>query len=304
MKKMFLVVVLAFLMTGCYFNSDVATDQVGAQLNKNKILDCVGPGVYTDMGFFADLKQISLATLTFEVEDPEVATEDNQLVGVKITVQARRKGDCDSVKSILTNWSHLLDDATLVTTIDATAREGIKNGTRGYSLQELLNDRNGLADAISDQLELDAGEYQVEIINVTVENISIAPEYAEVLQKTAQLRAEEDYQERRQSLIEQQAQTDLFERQQKQLVLAEQLKVEEAQTAVEVEIAQREGEKIAASYQVYIDNPAAFQLEQLTRLKDVLGAGTVYFIPQGSDLTTFFLPNGTPIIPVPQGGGG
>lgn len=297
MKKILLVLVLSVLLSGCYFNADVATDQVGAQLNKNKILDCVGPGVYTDMGFFADLKEISLATLTFEVEDPEVATEDNQLVGVKITVQARRKGDCDSVKSILTNWSHLLDDATLVSTIDATAREGIKNGTRGFSLQELLNDRNGLANAISEQLEIDAGEYATEVINVTIENISIAPEYAEVLQKTAQLRAEEDYQARRQSLIEQQAKTDLFERQQKQLVLAEQLKVEQAQTSVEVEIAQREGEKIAAAYQVYLDNPSAYNLEQLSRLKELFGKGTVYFIPEGTDLTTYFFPNGIPALP-------
>jgi hypothetical protein len=279
-------------LTGCYINDEVRTDQVGAQLNKNAIIRCVGPGVYTDTAWWADLRQVNVSTLTFEVEDPEVATEDNQLVGVRITIQARRKGDCDSVRALLSNWSHLLDDQNLIDTIDATAREGIKNGTRGFSLQELLNDRNGLATAISTQLELDASKYSVEVINVTIENIAIDPAYAEVLQATAKLKADEDYQARRNSLIEQQAKTDLFERQQAQLVLAEQLKVEQAQTLVEVEIARRAGQKIAAANEVYILNPQAYELERLRLMQSMFGAGTVYFIPEGTDLTTFFGLNG------------
>lgn len=297
-KLVLFFIVMQLLVSACYWNDEIQPHEVGAQLEENAIKNCVGPGVYTDTGWFADLSKYSVATLTFEVSDPEVATSDNQLVGIVITIQARRNSDCDSVKAFLSNWAHLIDDNNLISTIDATAKEGLKNGARQFTLSQLLDDRDGLALAITEQLKEDALKYNTDIINVTIENVVIAPEYADVLQKTAQLKAEEDFQRRRQSLIEQQAKTDLFERQQAQLVLTEQLKVEQAQTEVEIEIARREGEKILVSYQVYLDNPAAYNLEMMLRLKDVFGAGTVYFIPEGTDLTTFFNTGG--MLPIPQ----
>lgn len=288
MKKKLVLILLLLVMvssSGCYFFRSVKTNQVGAKVVKNEIVQCVGPGVYTNPALFRKLYSYSVATLTFEVEDPEVATKDNQLVGVKITIQAKRKGDCESNKAFHTNWSALLKDETLISTIDANAREGIKNGTRQFTLMELLDDRNGLANAIINMLQLDTDKYHTEIVNVTVENISIAPEYADVLQQTAKLKAEEDYQERRQSLIEQQAATDLFEREQQQLVLAEQLKVEQAQTLVDVEIASREGKKTQAAQEIYLVNEKAYTLELIRRLAEVFGEGTTWFLPQDTDLT-------------------
>lgn len=282
-----LVAMMVTATSGCYFWKSVETDEVGAQLNRNRIEACVPSGVYTSGRWFAKLKTVSVATLTFEVEDPEVATADNQLVGVKITIQARRMADCESTTSFLINWTRLMSDDVLIQTIDATAREGIKNGTREFTLTELLNDRDGLANAISLQLEEDTAKYSTEIVNVTIENIALAPEYADQLQKTAQLKAEEDFQIRRQGLIEIQAETDLFEREQAQLVLVEQLKVEEAQTAVDVEIATREGKKTLARQEVYLLNEKAFELEKLILLADILGDNVVYFLPEGTDLTLF-----------------
>lgn len=291
MKKKLLMLLLAGIVTltssGCYFWKSVQTNQIGAQVVRNEIVRCVGPGVYTNALPFRKLYRYSVATITFEVEDPEVATADNQLVGVKITIQARRKGDCESNKAFHSNWSNLLRDDILRDTIDANAREGIKNGTRKFTLMELLDDRNLLADAIGEQLQLDTDKYHTEIINVTIENIAIDPEYAQVLQDTAQLNAQKDYQERRKSLIEQQAQTDLFEREQAQLVLAEQLKVEKAQTDVDVEIASREGKKIQANQEIYLLNDRAYQLRKLELLQEILGDNVVYFLPEGTDLTLF-----------------
>lgn len=305
MKKILLVLMLSVLLTGCYWNDEIATNQVGVKLDENKIEEIVGPGVYSEVAcFWCDLKSMNIDTLTFSVEDPEVLTKDNQPVGVKITIQARRKSDDASVKNIFTNWSSLVDDVSLVNTISATAREGMKNGTRGFTLAGLLDDRDELAIAIQDALEEDVDKYSVEIINVTVENIAVSQAYADILAQTANITAQTNQEKRRQDLINQQASNDILAQEQRVKVAEAQLLAEQAETDVQVEIAQREGEKIAAAYQVYLDNPAAYQLEQLTRLKDVIGVGTVYFIPQGSDLTTFFLPNGTPIIPVPQGGGG
>lgn len=282
-----MTVVIMVASSGCYFWKSVDTDEVGAKVQANRVEACVPSGVYTTMRLFAKLKTVSVATLTFEVEDPEVATADNQLVGVKITIQARRMSDCESTTSFLTNWTRLMSDDILIQTIDATAREGIKNGTREFTLTQLLNDRDGLANAISEQLSEDTAKYSTEIVNVTIENIALAPEYADQLQKTAQLKAEEDFQIRRQGLIEIQAATDLFEREQAQLVLVEQLKVEEAQTSVDVEIATREGKMTLAKQEVYLLNEKAFELEKLMLLADILGDNVVYFLPEGTDLTLF-----------------
>lgn len=287
-KWLVFVVMSVFLVSGCYWNDEVATNQVGVQLDENKIQNVVGAGVYTDMGFWADLKTMDVDTLTFSVEDPEVLTQDNQAVGVKITIQARRKADDESVKNIFTNWSSLTVNENLVNTISATAREGIKNGTRGYTLTSLLDDRNGLALAIRDALEQDVAKYSVEIINVTVENIAISESYASILSETANIKAQTDQEKRRQDLINQQAANDILAQEQRVKVAQAQVLAEQAETDVQVEIAEREGEVVAASNQVYADNPQAYELEKIRLLKELFGDRTVYFIPEGTDLTTFF----------------
>jgi hypothetical protein len=299
-KILVIIFAVAFLLTGCYFNDDVKTNQVGVQLSRNEILRCVPPGVYTDWGFFADLREVSRATLTFTVEDPEVATSDNQLVGVRITVQARRKDDCDSIKNLLTNWSSLVEDENVVNTVSATAREAIKNGTRTFDLNGLLNDRNMLAVKITEQLEGDSDKYSVQIINVTIENIALDPKYANLLQEKALITAETDKEKNRQNLINQRASNDILEQEQREKILTQRLQAERAQTSVDVEIASREGQKIKAQNQVYIDNQYAFELERLRLLREIFGEkSVVYFIPEGVPLYTIFgVPGGT-ILPLP-----
>lgn len=289
MKTKLLVVVLAmFLLSGCYINDEVATNQVAVRLEKNKISDVVGPGVYSDWGLWSDLKELNVDTLTFVVEDPEVLTKDNQAVGEKITIQARRNGDDDSVKNIFTNWSTYVDDEVLKNTISSTALEGMKNGTRDFTLTELLDDRNGLADAISASLEDDAKKYSVSIINVTISNIAPSTSYMEILSQTANIKAQTDQEIRKRDLINQKASNDILAQEQRVKVAQSQVLAEQAETAVQVEIASRAGEVIKASNQVYVDNPQAFELERLRLLKELFNDKTVYFIPEGTDLTTLW----------------
>lgn len=290
MKKAYilLVVLLPLLISGCYVNDEVATNQVAVQLSKNKIQEVVGPGVYSDWGLWADLKEMDVDTLTFSVEDPEVLTSDNQAVGVKVTVQARRQSDEESVKNIFTKWSALVDNTSLTNTISATAREGMKNGTRGFTLTQLLDDRNGLADAIRSQLELDAEKYSVEIVNVTIENIAPSQSYMAILSETANIKAQTDQEVRRRDLINQKASNSILEQEQRVKVAEAQVLAEQAETKVSVEIARRSGEVTSASNQVYVDNPQAFALEQLRLVKDIFNDKTVYFLPEGTDITTLW----------------
>jgi len=300
MKTRYLVVLLivGLLLSGCYINEEVDANEVGVKMSAGEIKGCVGPGVETDMGWFADLKQISSATVKLNVADPEVATQDNQLVGVEITIQARRMTDCESARNILTNWPALVDDQALVDTIDATAREGIKVGTRSFTLTQLLDDRNSLAQKIEESLIGDATVYSVEIVNVIVNNIAIDPSYAEQLKEKALLTAQIETELRRQDLIKQQASNNILEQERRTAVLEEQVKAEQAQTGVQMEIATREGKMIAAQNQVYVTNQYAFDLEKLRLMKEILGdKATFYFIPEGTDITMLWNPGS--VVPVP-----
>ncbi len=287
---------IAILLSGCYWNEQVNPDQAAVNMDGGEITKCLAPGIHSDGGWYADLVKFSVGTLTFSVEDPEVLTSDNQPVGIKITIQARRTSECEQVKNLLTNWPGLVSDETLVTTVGATAREGIKNGTRGFTLGTLLDDRNGLAQKISDALEEDAVKYSVTIVNVTVENISVDPAYLEQLKLKANYTAQVDAELKRQELIKQQAANASLEQEQRNQVLAAQLEAEKAQTAVGLEIASRAGKVTAAQNQVYLDNAAAFELERLRLLQGILGdKAAFYFIPQGTNISLFLGLQGQPI---------
>lgn len=303
-KKLLLVfVIFSVLASGCYFNEDVGTNEVAVKLYKNQIetiADKPG-GVYSAATcFYCDLRKVGIDTLTFSVEDPEVLTKDNQAVSVKVTIQARRKADSESIKNLLTNWSILVDNNQLIATISATAREGMKNGTRGYTLAELLDDRNGLAGDIMQQLEDDAEKYSVDIVNVTIENIGPSAEYMAILSQTANLKAQTDQEIRRQDLINQQSKNAQLEQQQRVLVAKEQVKAEQAETEVQVEIASREGEVVAARNLVYSDNPQAFELKRLEWLAKILGEKSVFYLPADTDLTLFLQQLSGQAVPVPQ----
>ena len=123
-------VLAAVLLTACFWNDDVRTDQIGIVSDGGRLAaNCLGPGIYSDAGFFTDLLEVPISTLTFEVADTSVATKDTQIVGVTVAVQARRKSDCPSVQNFLTNWPGLLDDNVLIQTVSATTSEAIKVGT-------------------------------------------------------------------------------------------------------------------------------------------------------------------------------
>lgn len=295
----FVVVLCMIFLSSCYLNDEVKTNQIGVQLDGNAIRNVVGPGIYSEVFcFFCDLQQLDVDTQTFSVEDPEVLTSDNQIVGLKVTIQARRKSDNESVKNFFTNWAGLKDNKNLITTITATAREGMKNGVRGFTLPQLLDDRNGLANSIQKFLEQDAAKYSTEIVNVTIENIALNSDYAKTLNEKAQVKVETEKALQEQDLIKQQGANKILQAQTNTKALEEQLNQEKAQTNVQVEIASREGKVIEAKNKIYETNAQAYELAKLDKLSTIFGDKQVYwFVQPGTDLTTIF--NGTNLTPVP-----
>ena len=299
MRKILLpfLVLFSMLSFACSPWQTIKPDEVAVELDGGQFLRCVPPGVWSSWRWFGGFQRVSTNTLTFEVSDESVATKDTQSVSLDVQIQARRRGDCDSTQNLIKNWSSLLDDAKLQEVISSTAGEGMKTGTRQYTLTQLLDDRDGLATAIRSALEADADQYSVDIVNVTVKNVGIGGDYEKVLEEKALLTIQIETELKRQDLIKQQAANDRLAQEQKTSVLQAQLETERAQTEVQSEIASRDGKLIEARNAVYELNEKAYELERLRLLKDVLGdKAVVYFIPQGTDLSVFLTNPGQPLV--------
>jgi hypothetical protein len=280
------LLVIALTTSGCYFNETVNTNEVAVKTDGGRIVDCVGPGVHTDLWIFAGLSKVPTSALTFSVADKEVATKDTQLVGIEITVQVKRQINCDNLKNLLTNWSGIAtNDTRLQETVSAIVSQGIKIGTRSFTLEELLDDRDGLALQIKNALVPEASKFSVEVVAIAVKDVQIDPAYANVLKEKALLTAKIDAAKRQQDLIRQESLNRQLEQDQRATEFTKQLAAEQAKTNVEVEIGNREGRVIDARNKIYATNPAALELKRLELLKDVLGnRSVIYMIPQGASL--------------------
>jgi len=303
-RKIWIVLVMLFVamsLSSCYWWKDIERDEVGIALYKNEIESCKSAGVYTDGRWYADMDKVSLETMTFSVSDPEVATRDNQLVGITITLQVQRSSECNALQQMFTNWPSLVkDNEAVIHNVTAITREGIKTGTRSFSLIQLLDDRNGLANAISEHVSEDSAKFAVNIINITIENIGLDPAYAQLMNDKALMTAEIDKELRRQDLVEQKAATDALEQENRTIVYEQQLLAEAALTEVEVEIARREGEKTQAAQEVYLLNDKAYNLELMKRMADVFGdQAVIYFVESLEDLTLLLTGQGA-VLPLPS----
>ena len=300
MKKFLIVVLLAVVsmagFVGCYWNESVSSSQVAAKMDGGRIMDVVGPGVHSDWRQFASLEQISCDTITVEVDDPSVATEETQVVGVKVTIQLKRRCDTNSVRELLTNWAAVAqNDEALTKVIQAVASQGIKVGTRSFSMEELLNDRNGLSSTITDTLNKNL-KMPIEIVSVVVNDVSPSDSYLKILQEKADYTARTSAELQRQALIKQQSANAQLEQQQSVAIAKDQLLAEQAKTQVEVEIASREGKKIAAQYDVYKTNQAAYDLRRMELMAKILGdKATVYFLQPGQ-LVNLFMSGANPTV--------
>ena len=71
-----LLIVFSILSQHAYFLSRVDQQEVGVRFRGGSIYEIVGPGVYSDVALFAEIKMVSSEAISFSVEDVEVITRD------------------------------------------------------------------------------------------------------------------------------------------------------------------------------------------------------------------------------------
>lgn len=176
-----LVVLLSIYNQHAYVFERVEEQEVGVRFRSGRIVEIVGPGVYSDVALFADLKRVSSEAVSFSVEDPEVITADRQRVGLRVSGDVFRPGVARS-EELRTLWASyqglfLSDDALRTRVIDL-ALQAMKScvGDRTFNDSVIGASRDDLRICIDENLSVLAADLGLEVKNVTVPNVILSEE--------------------------------------------------------------------------------------------------------------------------------
>ncbi len=295
MRKIVVLLALAalpLLLGGCFWNEQVEANETGLILGDGvSIQSIVGPGRYTNWGWFAELAKVDTSAKTVEWEDPDLWTSDKQPVAFKVGVTYRRKPDAESVRHVWTIYNgEARDDKALAQQVLNRIPRVAKAVTTKFNLDQMLGTEGGIEQGRSELqkemaglLNAELAEFDVELLDIGVNNIGADQEYMDQLKQKAVAKIAAEVATQRTSQLQ------------------EQLKQEQAQTNIALEIARRENSVAEEKAKVYSLSPQAYELKRLELLADVIGSNDkVYFVPQGSDLTLILGGQGQQVVPIPE----
>lgn len=262
-------------LSACYCEP-VNENQVGLKIASGRVTDVVGPGLHQDMSPLTDLIQINTSAITVEWKDPDLVTSDNQPIEVVAAVTFARKKDADTIRF---QWSQYnaeaKDDEALKKLVLTKMPAPAKTITAQYSLAQLIGTAPGEGDGrpivtqkLREILKPELEKIGVDLLDATFQNFQPRQGYLDLLAQKAEVGLQQEISAARTAQ------------------LGEQLRQEEAQTKIELEKANRQGQVTAAQNTVYAQSPEAFALEKLRLLKEVLGGKSQFwFVEKGTDLT-------------------
>ncbi len=235
-----------------YVLARVKEQEVGVKFSSGRIVDVVGPGVYSDVGLFVELKRVSSIAVPFLIADPEIITSDKQRIGLAAAgdIFRPRLGDADLLQSLWAQYNTLyLNDDAARAHIEQRAQQAMKVcvGDRTFDDAVIGTARDDLRACIDLELNKLAQNVGLTVDNVAVPEVTIAPE--------AQARLDEIVQSRLQT--EKAAQDELRAKAQaaaEQALQEGQIRVEQSrlqeETRQKVLLAQLDEERLAAQQKV------------------------------------------------------
>jgi hypothetical protein len=192
------IVVIVAILAGLssqhmYFFQRVDPQQIGVRFRGGRIYQVVGPGIYSDVGWFADIQKVSIEALTFSVQDPEVVTKDRQRVGFLVSGDVFRPsiGEVGTYEALWPKYRNLyLSDDALQTRINDLALQALKScvGDRTFNDNVIGSARDELRVCIDDQLSGLASELGLAVQNVAIPNVILSTEVQASLDAITQSR--------------------------------------------------------------------------------------------------------------------
>jgi regulator of protease activity HflC (stomatin/prohibitin superfamily) len=190
------VLMVAVVLTSSnlfYIMQRVEQQEVGVRFRAGRIVDVVGPGLYTDVGFYVDLKKIPSSAVSFSVEDDEIITKDKQRLGLLVAGDIFRPNlaQADILKNNWAQYSELYTrEDVLKTRVEGLARQSMKVciGERTFNDNVIGTARDVLRECIDTELSRLAENYGLQIANVVVPNIILSQEAQQLLDSITQSR--------------------------------------------------------------------------------------------------------------------
>ena len=176
-----------------YIMQRVEQQEVGVRFRSGRIVDVVGPGLYTDAGLYVELKKVPSSAVPFTVEDDEIITQDKQRLGLVVAGDIFRPNlsQADIMKANWAQYSELyLQESILQNRVEGLARQAMKVciGERTFNDNVIGTARDVLRECIDEELSRLAENYGLQISNVVVPNIILSAEAQSVLDAITQSR--------------------------------------------------------------------------------------------------------------------
>lgn len=231
----------------------VQANEVGVILNKGRVVEIVGPGVYTRFGLWWDIDDIKVEGMDACAYDPEVLTNDQQRIGVVTCATVHRPDTKVSLeeysqvystfKNLLTNDEALIgyyEDDVLVRDgkFQELTKQAMKScvGDRTFDEAAIGASRDELRECLDERASTLGNGFLIEIKNLTVPNIEIHPSVQEKLDQITQEKFETDLQRQQRLRIQAQAEAELARKQGEIKVSQGSIQEEQRQKAVTADL--------------------------------------------------------------------
>jgi uncharacterized membrane protein YqiK len=277
-----LVVFAALMLGGCYWNSGVDPSEVGVQLDDGiNISRVVGPGRYSNGGWYAGIRNVDVSVNSTEWEDNDLVTSDKQPIGLKLSLSYHRNPDTTCIVNMYKTYNReLFDKKALESLVKSRVPNAAKDNTVKMTLDQMLFGRESFADSLRKSIRQETDQICVVLDTVQIANIAADKGYMDKLKQKAQVIQDREIAQESVKTAEQNV-----------------LKTK-AETEIQLELARRQNLVNSELAKTYEKSPQYYELEKLKLLKDVMGPNAKFvFIPEGSSLSFIESADGK-IIPV------
>jgi hypothetical protein len=193
------LVIIAFVVLSAltsqffYLFARVNQNEVGVQFRSGRIYNIVGPGVYSDVGLFVEMRRVSSQAIPFSVRDEEIITSDKQRLGLVVSGDIFRPNLAQK-DLILRNWAQYsgiyLDDELARSRVSDLARQAMKVcvGERPFDDAIIGTARDALRSCVDEEASSLASNFGLQIENVVVPEVVLSPEVQVALDAIVQSR--------------------------------------------------------------------------------------------------------------------